>query len=371
MQGRGRRHHTQGRSPSPKAAHARGPRGGTLNPLQRIAPLVDDFEPWDGPRGGVTGGDPLGFPGYADLLTRAREKAAADEAVVTGRGQLEAGGGSTLPVAIIGFVFEFIGGSMGAAVGERVVRAYDRAREQGIPVLVVAASGGARMQEGMASLIQMARTADAARRHADAGLLQVAYLTSPTTGGVYASFSSLADVVWGEPGATIGFAGPRVVEQTTGEALPEGAHTSDSARAAGVVDDVMPAAEARERLRLLLRLTHLARNPHAEESRESGPAAVATPPTPVASAWDEVQRARDPERPSGRWWLERLVPERVELSGDRAGGIDPVTICALGVTEGGQPVAAVALDRPDAPGRPATAPRGAPSPSPPDWAFPS
>lgn len=300
----------------------------------------------------MTADDPLGFPGYPDLLERAREKASADEAVVTGLGTLEAGGGATLPVAVIGFVFEFIGGSMGAAVGERVVRAYDQARGLGIPVLVVAASGGARMHEGMASLIQMARTADAARRHADAGLLQVAYLTSPTTGGVYASFSSLADVVWGEPEATVGFAGPRVVEQTTGEALPDGAHTSESARDAGIVDDVIPAAAARERLRILLRLAHLARHPHAEESRESGPAPVGAPPTPVESAWEQVQRARDRERPSGRAWLERLVPERVELSGDRAGGTDPVTVCALGVTAGGQPVAAIALDRHTADGRP-------------------
>lgn len=323
-----------------------------LDTLARIAPFVDDFALWDGPSSGVTGLDPLGFPGYPDLLARAREESGAVEAVVTGLGRVEVGGGASLPVAMISCVFEFIGGSMGAAVGERVVRAYDRARRERLPVLVLAASGGARMQEGMVALVQMARTADAARRHAEAGLLQMAWLGSPTTGGVYASFSSLADVVWAEPGATVGFAGPRVVEQTTGEALPEGAHRAESAHAAGIVDAVLEAHAARRPLSTLLRVAHLAAHPRAEQDRVSGVPATAGPTTRPASAWDEVLRARDPARPSGRAWLERFLPERVELSGDRAGRVDPVVVCALGVTTAGMPVAGIGLDRHRGDGRP-------------------
>lgn len=324
------------------------------NAIRRIAPLVDDFAPWDGPRRGVRGGDPLSFPGYTELLDRARAESGSDEAVVTGRGTVLAPGGARLHVAVVAGVFEFIGGSMGAAAGERVVRAYERARQERIPLLVAPASGGARMQEGMVALVQMTRTAAAARRHARAGLLQVAYLGSPTTGGVYASFASLADVAWAEPGATIGFVGPRVVEQILGAQLPDGAHTAESAYAAGVVDAVLEAHAVRAPLATLLRVAHLASHPHAESSRATS-SGVRAPPAPKgrpASAWDEVQRARAPERPSGRSWLERLVPERVELRGDRAGGVDPVVVAGVGLTRRGAAVAAVALERHSGDGHP-------------------
>jgi acetyl-CoA carboxylase beta subunit len=152
---------------------------------------VSDFRAWDAALGGVTGGNPLDWDGYDDVLATARGRSGADESVVTGVGIVRAGPDAPgLPVAVVSSVFDFVGGSMGLATGERVVRAYDRARVERLPVLVLARSGGARMQEGMLALIQMARVADAARRHADAGLLQVAYLRSPTTGGVFASFAS-------------------------------------------------------------------------------------------------------------------------------------------------------------------------------------
>jgi len=231
--------------------------------------------------------------------------------------------------------------------------------------------------------------------------VQVAYLDSPTTGGVYASFASLADVLWAPPGAVVGFAGPRVVEQTTGEALPEGAHTAESAAAAGIVDAVLEPAEARAALATLLSVTTPeARDKRARdrEARVGGDAAYGGPPRrpgpapgpedgggessagagdangPGATgpeigeaagagrgdghtggavdAWAEVLRARDPRRPSGRAWLEAIVPERVALSGDRAGGVDPVVSCGLGRTRGGTGVAYVALDRHTLDGRP-------------------
>src|SRR3954470_15790466 len=131
-----------------------------------------------------------------------------------------------------------MGGSMGAAHGEKVVRAYRRATDERLPMVILPALGGARMQEGMVSLIQMARTSSAAVTHGRAGLLSLAYMHSPTTGGVYASYASLADIRAAAPGATIGFAGPRVVELTTGTPLPEGSHTAESALEQGLIDAV-------------------------------------------------------------------------------------------------------------------------------------
>lgn len=322
-----------------------------LDPLSRVAPFLDDFTPWEGPAGGVVGDDPLGFPGYADLLAAAGDGAGVDEAVFTGLGSIHVGGGSALPVAVIVSVFEFIGGSMGAAVGERVVRAYDRAVREQVPVFVLSASGGARMQEGMVSLIQMARTADAARRHADAGLLQITYLGSPTTGGVYASFASLADIIWAAPGATVGFAGPRVVEQTTGDAIPEGGHSAESAVGAGLADAVVDTHDVRGLLAVALRASHTAAHPRAEQDRIAGHQSPKRTDGSSA-AWDEVLRARAAERSSGDWWLRSFLPERLEMSGDRMGGVDPVVRCAIGLTPGGRVIACVALDRHAADGRP-------------------
>src|SRR5437764_703734 len=166
----------------------------------------------------LRGDNPLEWPDY---------KPPQAESVVTGR---------TEHYAFAEGRFDVMGGSMGAAHGEKVVRAYKRATAERLPMVVLPASGGARMQEGMVSLIQMARTASAAAAHGRAGLLSLALMRSPTTGGVYASYASLADVRAAEPGATIGFAGPRVVEFTTGAPLPAGSHTAESAFENGLVD---------------------------------------------------------------------------------------------------------------------------------------
>jgi acetyl-CoA carboxylase carboxyl transferase subunit beta len=247
-------------------------------------------------------------------------------------------------------VFEFVGGSMGLAAGERVVRAYDRARDERLPVLVLACSGGARMQEGMLSLIQMARVADAATRHAGAGLMQVAYLWSPTTGGVYASFASLADVIWAEPGALLGFAGPRVVEVMTGERPDVDANHAEQAYEAGLVDAVLAPGDAARALATLLRAAGGSAGPpparHAPERHEPAPG------TTERDAWDVVQAARAPERASGHDWLVRLVPDAVEVRGDRAGGHDDVVAAGIGTTATGTAVAFVTLDRHRGDGRP-------------------
>jgi acetyl-CoA carboxylase carboxyl transferase subunit beta len=310
---------------------------------------VDDFRAWEGASGGVTGGNPLDWDGYDDVLATAGARSGADESVVTGVGMVRPGpDGPGLPVVVISSVFDFVGGSMGLAAGERVVRAFDRARHERLPVLVLARSGGARMQEGMLALIQMARTADASRRHADAGLLQVAYLRSPTTGGVYASFASLADVLWAEPDAFVGFAGPRVVEVVTGETPPDESHRAEGAFGAGIVDAVLTPEAAGRSLASLLAHARTPRRRRLPEAPPPGPAALDDHTDP----WDAVTAARAPARPSGRQWLERVVVSCVELRGDRAGGTDDVVLAGIGTTAAGTPVAFIALDRHAADGRP-------------------
>lgn len=317
-----------------------------MRPLERIQDLVDDFTPWDGPADGPTGGDPLDWPGYCDLLAQARRAGAATESVITGAA-MAAGRSPRVPVTVIASVFDFIGGSMGVAAGERVVRAYERATDERLAVLVVARSGGARLQEGMAALIQLARVADAARRHADAGLVQVAYLQSPTTGGVYASYASLADVIWAAPGAIIGFAGPRVVEMTTGDPLGPNAHTAESACAAGLVDAVLEPHEVRDQLALLAGITRA--GDATSRDADLSPSAPSVPSAPhqpgAVDPWTALGRARDPQRASSHRWLDVLIPRASVLVGDRAGGVDPYVRTGVGFTEAGTAVGFVAVDR--------------------------
>jgi acetyl-CoA carboxylase carboxyl transferase subunit beta len=332
-----------------------------LSWLDDIEQFVDDFRPWDGARGGVTGADPLAWAGYDATLREARERAETDESVVTGAGTVPGvpgvpGAMPSEPVAVVSSVFEFVGGSMGLAAGERIVAAYDRARAAELPVLVLARSGGARMQEGMLSLVQMARVADAARRHAEAGLLQVTYLHSPATGGVYASYASLADVIWAEPGALVGFAGPRVVEVMTGAATPADSHRVEAAEEAGLVDEVLSVDAARTRLSVLLAANRSSiRRGDAPDQPGAPPLAPNRPPIrreSRAEAWGVVMAARDPERPSGRDWVERILPIRVEITGDRAGGCDPVVVAGIGFTAAGTATGFVAFDRHRGDGRP-------------------
>jgi acetyl-CoA carboxylase carboxyl transferase subunit beta len=184
----------------------------------------------------LVGTDPLHFDGYGEQLARARAETSLNEACLWGFAEI---GGERCALVVMDFAF--LGGSMGLAMGEKVARTFDGARGERLPAVTVCASGGARMQEGMIALVQMAKTVEAHRRHADAGLAHVALLTSPTTGGVYASFASLADVILAEPHATIGFAGPRVVAELTGEAPDPDVHTAEFAFEHGLIDAIVPA----------------------------------------------------------------------------------------------------------------------------------
>jgi len=216
---------------------------------ERIALLTDpgSFEERDT---NLETTDPLGFKDtkrYRDRVRAAAEKTRTDEAVVTGLARI---GG--LPTVLCAFEFGFLGGSMGSVVGEKLARAIELAIDKHLPVVIVSASGGARMQEGILSLMQMAKTAAALERLAAERLPYVSVLTDPTTGGVTASFAMLGDVILAEPRALIGFAGPRVIAETIRQPLPEGFQRSEFLLAHGQLDAIVDRRELRETLRRIL-----------------------------------------------------------------------------------------------------------------------
>ena len=197
----------------------------------------------------LSAGDPLHFPGYQEKLDATQHKTGLTEAVVTATGTI---GGSRCVVGVLDS--RFLMGSMSTAVGEKVTLAIEFAAKNKLPLILFSASGGARMQEGILSLMQMAKTSAALARFSDKGLLYISVLTYPTTGGVTASFASLGDIILAEPGALIGFAGPRVIQQTIGETLPEGFQRAEYQESHGFVDAVVPREKMRDTLSQLLRL---------------------------------------------------------------------------------------------------------------------
>ena len=189
----------------------------------------------------------LGFEGYDETLIKKKKSTKLNDAVVCGFGKLDK---QKYGIAVMDF--RFMGASMGSVVGEKITRLIEAATEKGLPVLLVTASGGARMQEGSLSLMQMAKTSAALARHSDAGLPMFCLLTHPTYGGVTASYASLGDVILAEPGAMIGFAGARVIETTIKAELPEGFQTSEFLEDHGLVDRIVDRRELRQELSLLL-----------------------------------------------------------------------------------------------------------------------
>ena len=222
-----------------------------IDGLERLALLVDpgSFAELDGE---VTSVDPLGFvdgKAYAARLAAAIGKTGRPSAFVSGSAAIDG-----RPLQVGTFLFSFMGGSMGSAVGEKVTRLFERGLDTRTPVVCISASGGARMQEGVLSLMQMARTTAALGRLRAAGLPFISVLTHPTTGGVAASFAMLGDVILAEPGALIGFAGPRVIEQTIREVLPEGFQRSEYLLEHGMVDQIVDRRELQSKLSALLSL---------------------------------------------------------------------------------------------------------------------
>ena len=228
------------------------PKSGYHFPLEanrRMDLLLDEgsFKEYDE---NITSVDPLRFTGsapYREKLRQYQERTGMKDGVLSGLGTIN---GQKVSVAVMDF--RFLGGSMGSVVGEKITRAIERGLEQRCPVIVVSASGGARMYEGILSLMQMAKTSAALARLREEGLLYVSILTNPTMAGVMASFASLGDVILAEPGALIGFAGPRVIKETTNQDLPPGFQTSEFLLEHGLVDQIVPRLEMRERLQSLL-----------------------------------------------------------------------------------------------------------------------
>ena len=191
----------------------------------------------------------LSFPEYEDKLIAAKEKSREKEAVICGEATI---GGSR--VCIFAMDGNFMMGSMGAVVGEKITRLFEYATRRGLPVIGVTVSGGARMQEGMVSLMQMSKVSAAVKRHDKAGNLYIVLLTNPTTGGVDASFAMLGDITLAEPGARVGFAGPRVIEKTLNQKLPEGFQKAERVLECGFIDEIVPRQEQKEYLERILKL---------------------------------------------------------------------------------------------------------------------
>ena len=191
----------------------------------------------------------LNFPGYDEKLAQLRRTTGLTEGVVTAKGKVN---GRPIIAAVLDS--QFLMGSMGVAVGEKITRAAEYAQKHRLPLVIFSASGGARMQEGILSLMQMAKTSAALEKFSQSGGLYISVFTHPTTGGVTASFASLGDYTLAEPGALIGFAGPRVIEQTIGQKLPEGFQRAEYLEEHGFVDQIVPRAQMRETISLLLTL---------------------------------------------------------------------------------------------------------------------
>lgn len=215
---------------------------------QRIQ-LLTDRDSFQELFGGVRAGNPLDFPGYGEKVETVRAVSSEEEAVLCGTARI-----GKQPCCL--FVMEpyFMMGSMGSAVGEKITSLFEYAVEQRLPVIGCTVSGGARMQEGLLSLMQMARTSAAVKRHSDAGLLYIALLTDPTTGGVTASFAMEADIILAEPGATVGFAGARVIEQTTRKPLPRGFQKAEFVLEHGFIDSIVSRPNQRKLLAELLKM---------------------------------------------------------------------------------------------------------------------
>ena len=221
----------------------------TISAPERLASLVDDasFQEMDTQLDSV---DSLGFKGYLDKVKAYQAKTGLQEAVVTGRATIEG-----IPVLLAIMDFRFLGASMGSVVGEKITRAIEAATAERKPVIVFSASGGARMHEGLLSLMQMAKTSGALARHSQACLPYISVLTHPTTGGVTASFATLGDIIIAEPKCMIGFAGPRVVKETTHADLPPGFQTAEFMLQHGLVDQIVARKDMRPTLGKLLRYT--------------------------------------------------------------------------------------------------------------------
>lgn len=327
-----------------------------VHAYRRIEMIADEnsFEEWDMD---LQTENPLDYKGYEEKIEKLQEKTGLREAVVTGKATIL---GEPAVLAVCDG--RFMMASMGEIVGEKITRAVERATRQELPVIIFACSGGARMQEGIVSLMQMAKTSAALKRHSDAGLLYISVLTDPTTGGVTASFAMLGDIILAEPKALIGFAGPRVIEQTIGQKLPKGFQRSEFLLEHGFIDQIVERPKMRETLGRILEFhgkvqtdiedtidktagktasqtgdqavdratdkivskttVHTADEIKSKDSEDI----VDKAQTQKINAWDRVLLSRRKNRPVGSDYIRMLFQDFTEFHGDRLYGDDPAII---------------------------------------------
>ena len=309
-----------------------------VHAYRRIEMLADEgsFEEWNRE---MEFSNPLDFPGYERKVLATREKTHLEEAIVTGKCSIEGN------PAVIGVCdARFIMSSMGHVVGEKITEAVERATQEKLPVILFACSGGARMQEGIVSLMQMAKTSAALKRHHEAGQLFISVLTDPTTGGVTASFAMLGDIILAEPNALIGFAGPRVIEQTIGQKLPEGFQRAEFLLEHGFVDKIVERQEQKQVIGSILRL-HRADAAAADVLPEDGEAKTDAAPDysedeldsaskTEKTAWDTVLLSRKANRPTALDYINLLFDDFMEFHGDRYFGDDSAVMGGIAYFQG-------------------------------------
>ena len=278
---------------------------------RRIEMVTDEgsFEEWDSD---LQGGNPLEYKGYEEKLEKLQEKTGLSEAVITGKAKID---GRETAIGVCDG--RFLMASMGEAVGEKIARAVERATEERLPVILFACSGGARMQEGIVSLMQMAKTSAALKRHSDAGLLYISILTDPTTGGVTASFAMLGDVILAEPKALIGFAGPRVIEQTIGQKLPEGFQRAEFLLEHGFLDAIVERPQMKAVLSKILALHENGKGTDFNKKECAQDLVADGRKEEKLTAWQRVELSRRKDRPVGSDYIDALFTDFVEFHGDR------------------------------------------------------
>ena len=278
---------------------------------RRIEMITDEgsFEEWDSD---LQGGNPLEYKGYEEKLKKLQEKTGLSEAVVTGKAKID---GREAAIGVCDG--RFLMASMGEAVGEKIARAVERATKERLPVILFACSGGARMQEGIVSLMQMAKTSAALKRHSDAGLLYISVLTDPTTGGVTASFAMLGDVILAEPKALIGFAGPRVIEQTIGQKLPEGFQRAEFLLEHGFLDAIVERPQMKAVLSKILALHENGKGTDFNRKECAQDLVADGRKEEKLTAWQRVELSRRKDRPVGSDYIDALFTDFVEFHGDR------------------------------------------------------
>ena len=278
---------------------------------RRIEMVTDEgsFEEWDSD---LQGGNPLEYKGYEEKLEKLQEKTGLSEAVITGKAKID---GRETAIGVCDG--RFLMASMGEAVGEKIARAVERATKERLPVILFACSGGARMQEGIVSLMQMAKTSAALKYHSDAGLLYISILTDPTTGGVTASFAMLGDVILAEPKALIGFAGPRVIEQTIGQKLPEGFQRAEFLLEHGFLDAIVERPQMKAVLSKILALHENGKGTDFNRKECAQDLVADGRKEEKLTAWQRVELSRRKDRPVGSDYIDALFTDFVEFHGDR------------------------------------------------------